>query len=122
VILADTSAWAELLRGTGSATHLELRRLIEGGAEVLVTEPVLMELYAGARTDAEETVLREAMAPFPLLGLDGLSDFELAARIYRSCRAAGETPRGIQDCLIAAPALRAGAELLHADADFEVMA
>ena len=122
MILADTSAWVELLRATGSATHVELRRLIESGAEVAVTEPVLMELYAGARTDAEENSLREAMAPFPLVALDGLADFELAARIYRACRSAGETLRGIQDCLIAAPAVRVGAPVLHADADFDVIA
>jgi hypothetical protein len=122
LILADTSAWVELLRATGSAIHAELKRLIESGADVAVTEPVLMELYAGAGTDVEENLLREAMAPFPLVALDGLSDFELGARIYRACRSAGETLRGIQDCLIAAPAVRIGVPVLHADADFDTIA
>ena len=45
------------------------------------------------------------------------SDFDAAARIYRRCRAAGVTPRGLIDCLIAAVAWRHEAPLLAHDAD-----
>jgi predicted nucleic acid-binding protein len=50
------------------------------------------------------------------------ADYELAAVLYRTCRTRGETVRKLIDCLIAAVAVRAGCEILHADADFEVLA
>ena len=41
---------------------------------------------------------------------------------YRTCRRNGDTVRKLVDCLIAAVAIRADVELLHADADFEALA
>jgi predicted nucleic acid-binding protein len=38
-------------------------------------------------------------------------------RIYRRCRKAGITPRGLVDCMIAAVAWRHGATILACDAD-----
>ncbi len=45
-----------------------------------------------------------------------------AAELYRACRGGGETPRKLTDCLIAAVAIRSGAELLCEDADFLAIA
>jgi len=45
------------------------------------------------------------------------ADFDGAARIYRRCRGAGFTPRGMVDCMIAAVAWRHGASLLAQDVD-----
>jgi hypothetical protein len=122
VIVADTSAWVEFFRDTGSRVHGRLRELIEDRADVAVTEVVVMELLAGVRsqTDAEE--LRGHLLAFPVLPLKGLDGFDAAAALYRVCRAAGETVREISDCLVAVPAIEAGATLLHADRDFEVLA
>jgi predicted nucleic acid-binding protein len=122
VILADTSAWVEYLRATGSPVHLRLRELIAGEGELVTTEVVIMELLAGA-ADAEEVAsLRRLLGRFELVAVEGLADFEAAADLYRRCRAGGETVRKLSDCLIAAVALRHGATLLHRDADFEVIA
>jgi predicted nucleic acid-binding protein len=117
VILADTSAWVEYDRATGSAIDRRLARLIEEGGPVGVTEPVVMEVLAGARDERREANLRRLLGRFDLLGCDAASDFEAAARIYRRCRAAGVTPRGLIDCLIAAVAWRHGAALLAHDVD-----
>lgn len=87
-----------------------------------VTEVVVMELLAGARSRTEERELRERLVSFPLLRLDGLHGFEAAAAVYRACRVGGETPRQLADCLVAVPVIEAGAELLHADADFDLIA
>jgi predicted nucleic acid-binding protein len=38
------------------------------------------------------------------------------------CRAGGETVRKMTDCLVAVPAIEAGARVLHADADFDKLA
>jgi predicted nucleic acid-binding protein len=51
-----------------------------------------------------------------------VADFDGAARIYRRCRRAGVTPRGMVDCMIAAVALRRGAMLLSQDADMDRLA
>lgn len=52
-----------------------------------------------------------------LIAFEPASDFHAAARIYRRCRAAGITPRGMIDCMIAAVAFRNQATLLAHDAD-----
>ena len=52
MILADTSAWVEYDRATGSAVDLRLAELIAAEGPVAVTEPVIVEVLAGARSDA----------------------------------------------------------------------
>ena len=49
-------------------------------------------------------------------------DYEDAAALYRACRRSGETVRKLIDCLIAAIAIRTDLPVLHADADFDVLA
>jgi hypothetical protein len=84
---------------------------------VAVTEPVIMEVLAGAKDDARERDLRRLMQRFTLLRLDATTDFDGAVRVYRTCRRAGVTPRGMVDCLIAAVAARHEVALLTADVD-----
>jgi len=43
VILIDTSAWVDYLRGTGSAATVEVRRLLSTESDRVV-EPIAMEL------------------------------------------------------------------------------
>jgi len=117
VILADTSAWIEYDRATGSPVDRRLAQLIEIAGPVAVTEPVVMEVLAGARDDRREAELRRLLLRFELLPFDAVADFDGAVRIYRRCRAAGVTPRGMVDCIIAAVAWRREAVLLARDAD-----
>jgi predicted nucleic acid-binding protein len=117
VILADTSAWVEFDRRTGSAVDERLAELISGDGPLAVTEPVVMEVVAGARTDDREMQLRRLLLRFDLLGFDAVADFDAAARIDRRCRSVGVTPRGMVDCMIAAVAWRHGATLLVRDVD-----
>jgi predicted nucleic acid-binding protein len=122
VILADTSAWVEYDRATGSRVDQRLEELIRADGPLVVTEPVIMEVVAGARTDEREADLRRLLLRFALLGFDAAADFDAAARIYRRCRKAGITPRGMVDCMIASVAHRHGATLLAADADLSRVA
>jgi hypothetical protein len=117
VILADTSAWIEYDRATGAKADLRIRELIEHNGELAVTEPVVMEILAGARDREQERRLRRLLLRFELLHFDAVVDFDGAATIYRRCRAAGVTPRGLLDCMIAAVAWRREASLLSHDAD-----
>jgi predicted nucleic acid-binding protein len=117
VILADTSAWVEYDRGTGSQVEGRVAELVEAAGELAVTQPVVMEVLAGARDDRRELDLRRLLQRFELLQFDPASDFDGAVRIHRRCRAAGVTPRGMIDCMIAAVAWRREATLLAHDAD-----
>lgn len=117
MILADTSAWVEYDRGTGSDVDRRMVELIRDEGPLAVTEPVVMEVTAGARTGDREAQLRRLLSRFELLGFDAAVDFDGATAIYRECRRVGVTPRGLVDCMIATVALRHGAALLAADAD-----
>ncbi len=116
MILPDTSAWIEYDRRTASRVSIRLADLIRSQADLAVTEPVTMEVLAGARTDRRASELRHMLSPLRLLSVQA-QDFESAARTYRHCRRAGITPRGMLDCLIAAIAWRNGAALLSNDED-----
>lgn len=122
MILADTSAWVEYDRATDSSVDRRLAELIEAAGPVAVTEPVVMEVLAGARDDRREADLRGLLLRFELLPFDVVADFGGAVRIYRRCRAAGVTPRGMVDCMIAAVAWRREATLLAHDADMSRVA
>lgn len=117
MILVDTSAWVEYDRRSGSDVDLHLTQLIADTDDVAVTEPVIMEVVAGARDDRRADQLRRLMRRFHLLRFDPIVDFNAAERIYRTCRRAGITPRGLIDCLIASVALRHNAALLAVDGD-----
>jgi predicted nucleic acid-binding protein len=122
VILADTSAWVEYDRATGSATDRRLSELIAAGGPIAVTEPVIMEVLAGARSDTREADLRRLLLRFHLYHFDAVADFDGAVRIYRRCRQAGVTPRGLIDCMIATVAWRHQAVVLACDADLDRVA
>ena len=119
MILVDTSAWIEFLRGTDSSVCDAVDRLLDD--DLATCDAISMELLAGARDDQQLTQLRSLLARTTVLPTSP-ADHELAAVLYRSCRTRGETVRRLIDCLIAAVALRAGVEILHADADFEALA
>ncbi|HXM58932.1 MAG TPA: PIN domain nuclease [Candidatus Dormibacteraeota bacterium] len=123
MILVDTSAWVEFLRATGSPVHLRLRELVQSDDALATTEPVVMEVLAGARDEAHlERLRRAVLGRCELLDGHSLADYEEAAAIYRRCRNAGATVRRLADCLVAAVALRADVPVLHADHDFEHIA
>jgi predicted nucleic acid-binding protein len=122
VILADTSAWVEYDRATGSAVDHRLTELIDTGGPVAVTEPVIMEVLAGARSDAREADLRRLLLRFHLCPFDAVADFDGAVRIYRRCRQSGITPRGMIDCMITAVARRHQVTLLACDSDLDHVA
>lgn len=118
-VLIDSSAWIEFLRDTGSASCLEVDRLL--AKQVAVTDPIVMEVLAGARDDQHLQALQGLLGRAVLVPTIS-SDYVTAASLHRSCRAQGETVRRLVDCLIASVAIRAGLMLLHHDADFDAIA
>lgn len=122
MILIDSSAWVELFRKTGSATHRAVRRVMASDEKIAITDPVAMELLAGARNTRDLETLEDLVMSLEPMPVFGLSDYENAAAVYRSCRWRGFTPRSQIDCLIAAVALREDVALLHNDRDFDLIA
>ena len=119
MILVDTSAWIEFLRDTGSDVCVAVDRLLD--ADLAICDAVSMEVLAGARNERHLTQLRGLLARATMLPTTP-ADYDDAASLYRSCRAHGETVRKLIDCLIGAVAVRADAEILHADVDFAALA
>jgi len=73
---------------------------------------------------ADETQLvdlRRLLARAALLPT-GPADFEVAASRYRTCRRRRETVRRLIDCPIATVPIREDIAVLHAGADFDVLA
>ncbi len=96
--------------------------LIETDSELATTEPIAMELLAGADTDLRAEVVDRLVNGLVLLSVDRRLDFHQAAVIFRAVRRTGRTPRSMVDCLIAAIAIRHDVELAHNDADFDAIA
>ena len=120
MLLADTSAWVEFLKGTGSGQARRMREAI-AEREVVVIDPILLEVMAGARHDdvARTQRLLEAQHLEPLAPrLDWLD----GATVYRELRQRGVTVRSPIDALIAAVAIRLDVGVLHRDRDFEAIA
>lgn len=122
MIVPDTSAWVEFLRNTGNPVHRALQALVEDDAEIALTEYIAFEVLAGARSPRDLEALEDLMYTYPVLPLDGIGGYDDAAELYRVCRRGGETIRKLSDCLIAVPVIRAEAELLHNDRDFDALA
>ena len=122
MILVDTSAWVEYDRATNSTADQRLAELIAEEGALAITEPVLMEVLAEARSEARMEDLRRLLLRCALVPFDAVTDFDAATRIYRRCRQAGVTPRGMVDCMIAAVAYRSKAVLLSWDVDLDRLA
>lgn len=113
----------EFDRGTDSPVHRKLAELIaEGGRNVAVTEPVLMEVLGGARDDHSHQRLYNLLTSVSWLPMHPAADFEGAARINRVCRTNGVAALGYIVCMIANIALRTGSTMLTADQDFHRVA
>jgi len=121
VILVDTSAWVEYLRGTGSPTSIRVRGYRDLTDELGITDVVVMELLASADSPGAEQRVEAIADGLPLLPVESV-DYVEAAALYRRCRLRGETVRKLDDCLIAAVAIRNDVPVLHNDRDFDVLA
>jgi predicted nucleic acid-binding protein len=122
VIVVDTSVWIDFLRGRRTRQAIRCVELIEGGEPVALTDVIFTEVLQGLQSEDEAQLVERHLRAFPVLRLEGLEDFGLAASLYRTARREGVTIRNTLDCLIAAPCIRTGAPLLHADADFDRLA
>ena len=111
MVLVDSTVWI----GLQKAGFDDLL----GGEEPAVCLPVIQEVLQGARSEREYRGLMAIFRTMTVLESPlTLELFEQAASIYRMARAAGHTIRSMNDCLIAACAIRNGVAVIHNDRDF----
>lgn len=122
MIVVDTSVWIDLLAGRDTEVASKCQELIENGEPVALTDVIYTELLQGVKSPREARLLDAHLRAFPILRLESLGDFALAADLYRTARRRGITIRKTLDCLIAAPCVRTKAPLLHNDGDFDRLA
>jgi hypothetical protein len=120
--LLDTSAWVEYLRDTGSEVCEAVDDLIRTDVRIATTDVVIMELLSGVKVPQHTGTVWALMNRCLMLPTRPLFDYEVAAELYRRCRAAGFTPANSNDLLVAAVAIGKEVPVLAADSDFERIA
>ncbi len=114
IVLVDTSVW---LRRERAALLEPLHD------RIAICPPVVQELLQGAYGNDTQAVVAEIVRDAIMLESPvSLEAFQQAGSIFRAARIAAYTIRTPYDCLIAAIAIRHGAEILHADRDFDYIA
>ena len=122
MIVVDTTVWIDFLEERATPFDLRLKRLVEEGAPLALTDIIYCEILQGIREDKTYRRTRAILRSYPILRVRGLKTFDRAAAVYRDCRKKGLTIRSTVDCLIAATCLEADAELYHNDRDFDAIA
>ena len=119
-VLVDTSAWVDALRRDGDPrVRADVRAIVATGRAVLC-DMVVVELWNGARGDAERRVLRDLEGELDKVETSPVV-WKAAAELARTCRGAGVSAPAA-DLLIAACAEHHGLSLLHRDAHFDQIA
>lgn len=116
-LVADTSAWIEFVRGTGSETDQHLTAAIDNHT-VLLPDLVYHEVMRGMPTEAEARTMIKRFEPFIGFNLCNMAIAEKAAEYYRFLRSKGISVRGTVDLLIATWCVEHDVPLLRADRDF----
>ncbi|WP_375474602.1 PIN domain nuclease [uncultured Jatrophihabitans sp.] len=121
ITLIDSSAWIDYFRDADSQGRSSVRRVLADD-EAATTDAVRLEVLAGTYRGPTLRELTSFLDGCHDLGQLARVDVESAVQIYHRCRRAGETVRSLNDCLIAAVALRHEVPVLHNDRDFDVIA
>ena len=117
--LVDTSAWIEQLRKDGDSWIRERVEALLGTGEAAWCPMVRLELWNGARGDAERSVLGEMDNELPILEI-AESTWIRAVELATSTRKNGITIPAT-DLLVAACAQTHGVGLLHYDNHFDLL-
>ena len=122
MIVVDSSARIELLRGHGTAVASKLKAFVQQqDDQLLVGDIILLELLQGARDDRQAAGLERDLRRYQVISM---LDPDLAVRAasnYRILRQKGVTIRKTADLIIGTYCLERGHQLLHNDRDFDPM-
>lgn len=119
IILVDTSAWINFLKGINTPSSVFLKENLDN-CLIATCPTVVQEVLQGVRNEKQFQELKRFFAS--LLNLSKMSSLHIAiqaASLYREMRKLGATIRQPNDCLIACYAINHDIVLLHDDRDFE---
>ena len=120
-MIADSSVWVDYFAAHG---FWQVDRLAAAIADrrAMIVDIVRLEVVAGlAPSESGDRVHAMLDACEDVMQIHRV-DVGEAAAIYRACRAYGETVRAVNDCVVAAIAIRNDVPVLHRDRDYDVIA
>jgi predicted nucleic acid-binding protein len=118
VILADTSAWIDYVKGV-AAPHTDVLDLELSRNRILTGDLIIAEFLQGFRTERDYLQAKQIMDSLEYRDLVGKHIAESAAQNYRILRKSGITVRKTIDVLIATYCIENDIELIHNDRDFD---
>lgn len=120
MILADTSAWIDYVKGI-SAPHTDVLDSELSRNLVATGDLIIAEFLQGFRDEREYHQAQQIMDSLEYRDLVGRQIAEAAAQNYRILRKNGVTVRKTIDVLIATYCIENDLELIHNDRDFDAM-
>jgi predicted nucleic acid-binding protein len=124
MILVDSSVWIDFFRGATNPATAQLIKLLKADqlqADVGVADLVIYEVIRGFDKPKNRSLAKELLLDIPVVEIGGLDNALLAAEHYQALRQSGYTIRSPIDVLLASYCITHGHDLLHRDADFDVM-
>jgi len=120
MIVVDTSAWIDYVRGI-DAPHTNLLDRELDNSCIITGDLIIAEFLQGFRSEREYEDAKKMMDRLEYHDLVGKEIALQAARNFRRMRKCGITVRKTVDVIIATFCIENGYELLHNDRDFDPM-
>lgn len=120
MILADTSAWIDYVRGIDSKAAAAVDSVLADG-RIVLGDLILAELMRGMPSEKEVQRVWSVLEPLKCVLLGGRDIAMTAARHYRFLRAKGITMPGTIDLLIGTWCIENGVALIHSNRDYDGM-
>ena len=121
MVIIDTSAWIEYLRGGIPRVVKKVDQCLEEDL-VGIGDLVYCEVMQGIRAPRERNRVSSLLLSLPQFDMVGFSIAEKSAANYRLLRSKGVTIRKTIDVLIGTFCAEHGLRIVHHDSDFDLMA
>ena len=120
MIVADTSAWIDYVRGI-EATHTNVLHEALLHQRVITGDIIIVEFLQGFRNEKDYRKAKQIMDSLEYHDFLGRENAVKAAQNFRKLRKQGITIRKTIDVIIATFCIENGYELVHNDRDFDSM-
>lgn len=120
MIVADTSAWIDYVKGV-DAPHTALLDYELDHSRIVTGDLIITEFLQGFRHEKDYQAAKELMSTLKYYDFIGKQIAFLAAENFRILRRNGVTVRKTIDVIIATFCIENGFALLHNDRDFDPM-
>jgi len=117
MIVVDSSVWIDYFNGRPTAESEALDKTPK--ARLVVGDLIMAEVLQGFPLESDFRRAESIFAALEFRRMGGRAIALAAARIHRSLRSRGVTPRSTIDTIIATFCIAEGHDLLHCDRDFD---